>query len=168
MAIDQDLSQKRRLPLVDNRVPESVTNAAQDVSTMDEAAIEAELRAFEEAERERLGVRKERKQWADNMLKPTVKKSERDEITILVTGLTQAHDFLVEGALRGQGYRVQWIGTSDQAGLQVGKEYGNRGQCNPTYFTVGGLVKHLIDLREQKGLTSEEIVKNYIFFTAGA
>ncbi len=168
MAIDQDLSQKRRLPLVDNRVPESVTSAAQDVSTMDEAAIEAELRAFEEAERERLGVRKERKQWADNMLKPTVKKSERDEITILVTGLTQAHDFLVEGALRGQGYRVQWIGTSDQAGLQVGKEYGNRGQCNPTYFTVGGLVKHLIDLRDKEGMSAEDVVKKYVFLTAGA
>jgi predicted nucleotide-binding protein (sugar kinase/HSP70/actin superfamily) len=56
----------------------------------------------------------------------------------------------------------------DNAGLQVGKEFGNRGQCNPTYFTVGGLVKHLIDLRDKKGLTSEEIVENYVFVTAGA
>lgn len=167
MAIDQDLSQKRRLPLVDNRVPVAAKDLSND-GPMDEAAIEAELRAFEEAERERLGIRKERKQWTDNMLKPTVTKKERDDLTILVTGLTQAHDFLVEGALRGQGYRVEWIGTSDQAGLQVGKEYGNRGQCNPTYFTVGGLVKHLIDLREKEGLTSEEIVKKYVFLTAGA
>jgi predicted nucleotide-binding protein (sugar kinase/HSP70/actin superfamily) len=164
MAIDQDLSPKRRLPLVES----TVSLPKNDVSAMDEAAIEAELRAFEEAERERLGIRKERKQWTDNMLKPTVTKKERDDITILVTGLTQAHDFLVEGALRGQGYRVEWIGTSDQAGLQVGKEYGNRGQCNPTYFTVGGLVKHLIDLRDKEGLSSEEIVKKYVFLTAGA
>jgi predicted nucleotide-binding protein (sugar kinase/HSP70/actin superfamily) len=164
MAIDQDLSPKRRLPLVES----TVSLLKHDVSAMDEAAIEAELRAFEEAERERLGLRKERKQWADNMLRPTVKKSERDEITILVTGLTEAHDLLVEGALRGLGYRVEWIGTPDQAGLQVGKEYGNRGQCNPTYFTVGGLVKYLMDLRDKRGMSTEEIVKKYVFLTAGA
>ena len=31
-----------------------------------------------------------------------------------------------------------------------GKEFGNRGQCNPTYFTVGNLVKYLIDLRDEQ------------------
>ena len=165
MAIDQDLTPKRRLPLVDNKVP---TRPAADAAALDEAALEAELRAYEDAERERLGLRKERKQWVDTMIESKVTKKERDEITLLVTGLTQAHDFLVEGALRGQGYRVEWIGTSDQAGLQVGKEYGNRGQCNPTYFTVGGLVKHLIDLRDKTGMSSEEIVKKYVFLTAGA
>jgi predicted nucleotide-binding protein (sugar kinase/HSP70/actin superfamily) len=165
MAIDQDLTSKRRLPLVDNKVP---TRPAAEAPALDEAALEAELRAFEDAERERLGLRKERRQWVDTMIESKVTRKERDEVTLLVTGLTQAHDFLVEGALRGQGYRVEWIGTSDQAGLQVGKEYGNRGQCNPTYFTVGGLVKHLIDLRDKTGLSSEEIVKKYVFLTAGA
>jgi predicted nucleotide-binding protein (sugar kinase/HSP70/actin superfamily) len=56
---------------------------------------------------------------------------------------------------------------SDNAGLQAGKEFGNRGQCNPTYFTVGSLVKKLIELRDA-GLTSEEVVKKYVFLTAGA
>jgi predicted nucleotide-binding protein (sugar kinase/HSP70/actin superfamily) len=57
---------------------------------------------------------------------------------------------------------------ADNAGLQVGKEFGNRGQCNPTYFTVGSLVKHLIDLRDKEGMSAEDIVKNYVFLTAGA
>jgi predicted nucleotide-binding protein (sugar kinase/HSP70/actin superfamily) len=57
---------------------------------------------------------------------------------------------------------------SDNRGLQAGKEFGNRGQCNPTYYTVGSLVQHLIDLRDKHGLTSEEVVKNYVFVTAGA
>src|SRR5262249_20164280 len=56
----------------------------------------------------------------------------------------------------------------DNAGLQVGKEFGNRGQCNPTYFTVGSLVKHLIDLRDKEGMKTEDIIKNYVFVTAGA
>ncbi|MFT3776331.1 MAG: 2-hydroxyglutaryl-CoA dehydratase [Minicystis sp.] len=130
--------------------------------------IEAELRAFEEAERERLGIKAERRQWADNMLHSEMKKKERDHVTLLISGLTAAQDFLAEGALRGLGYKVEYFGMSDNAGLQAGKEFGNRGQCNPTYFTVGGLVKHLIDLRDKEGMSSEDIVKNYIFLTAGA
>ncbi|MEZ4437903.1 MAG: 2-hydroxyglutaryl-CoA dehydratase [Polyangiaceae bacterium] len=130
--------------------------------------LEEHLRAYEEAERERLGLRRERRQWVDNMIDPKFKKSERPNVTLLISGLTKAQDFLVEGALRGVGYNVENIGCPDTDGLQAGKEYGNRGQCNPTYFTVGNLVKHLIHLRDDKGLTSEEVVKNYVFLTAGA
>jgi predicted nucleotide-binding protein (sugar kinase/HSP70/actin superfamily) len=130
--------------------------------------LERELKAYEQSERERLGIKEDRRQWVDNMLQPKMTKKERAGVTLLVSGLTAAQDFLVEGALRGQGYNVKFFGTSDNAGLQAGKEFGNRGQCNPTYFTVGGLVAHLIDLRDNHGMTSEEIVKNYVFLTAGA
>lgn len=130
--------------------------------------IEAELRAFEEAERERLGLKAERRQWADNMLKPAMTKREREHVTLLISGLTAAQDFLVEGALRGLGYKVQYFGMSDNAGLQTGKEFGNRGQCNPTYYTVGGLVKYLIDLRDRDGMKTEDIIRDYVFLTAGA
>ena len=130
--------------------------------------VEAELRAFEEAERERLGIKAERRQWADGMLRPEMKRKERDHVTLLISGLTAAQDFLVEGALRSLGYKVQYFGMSDNAGLQTGKEFGNRGQCNPTYYTVGSLVKHLIDLRDKEGMSAADIVKNYVFVTAGA
>ena len=134
----------------------------------DDKEIELELEFHAKAEAERIGIKSERKQWVDTMLDPTMKVSERASTTLLISGLTAAQDFLCEGALRGLGYNVEYIGMSDNAGLQVGKEFGNRGQCNPTYFTVGGLVKHLIELRDQKGMTSEEVVKNYVFVTAGA
>jgi predicted nucleotide-binding protein (sugar kinase/HSP70/actin superfamily) len=49
----------------------------------------------------------------------------------------------------------------------LGKEYGNNGQCNPTYFTVGNLVQFLQGL-ETEGKTRQEIIDNYIFLTAGA
>jgi|GEM_PF-41829 len=149
---------KKSLPLV---------NGGQKRATVDEA-LEAELRAYEEAERERLGIQAERRQWVDSMLKPVMTKKERANVTILVSGLTAAQDFFVEGALRGLGYNVKFFGVADNAGLQVGKEFGNRGQCNPTYFTVGSLVKHLIDLRDKEGMSAEDIVKNYVFLTAGA
>ncbi len=158
--MDQSTTQqKTRLPLINGNP------AAQKQL---DAELEAELRAFEEAERERLGIKAERKQWADNMLESKMTRKERDHVTLLISGLTAAQDFLVEGALAGLGYKVKNFGTPDNAGLQVGKEFGNRGQCNPTYFTVGNLVNYLIKLRDEQGLTSEEVVKNYVFLTAGA
>jgi predicted nucleotide-binding protein (sugar kinase/HSP70/actin superfamily) len=130
--------------------------------------LERALREHEESEKERLGLINERRQWVDTMTSPHMAKRERDSVTLLIGGLTAAQDFLAEAALRGLGYKVKVFGMPDNEGLQAGKEFGNRGQCNPTYFTVGGLVKYLIDLRDKEGLTSEEIVKNYIFLTAGA
>jgi predicted nucleotide-binding protein (sugar kinase/HSP70/actin superfamily) len=154
---------KVRLPVMGN--PIAAKSAAPDVVDVD---VEAELKAWEDAERERLGMREDRRQWADGMLKPTMTKAEKSKVTLLISGLTAAQDFLTEGALRGLGYNVTYFGVANSAGLQTGKEFGNRGQCNPTYFTVGSLVKHLIDLRDVDGLSSEEIVKNYVFLTAGA
>lgn len=150
--------QKTRLPIINGSAK----------SNKNDIDLEAELQAFEEAERERLGIKKERKQWVDTMLDPTMRKTERQNVTLLISGLTAAQDFLAEGALAGQGYNVVNFGTPDNAGLQIGKEFGNRGQCNPTYFTVGNLVKYLIALRDEKGMTSEEVIKNYVFLTAGA
>jgi predicted nucleotide-binding protein (sugar kinase/HSP70/actin superfamily) len=162
-------TQPRRLPLV-GAAPTPTPTPTPTSSDADAALIdvEAELRAYEEAESARLGIRRERRQWVDTMTAPAMKKSEREQVTLLIGGLTAAQDFLIEGALRGQGYRVEWMGVADNDGLRVGKEYGNRGQCNPTYFTVGSLVKHLIDLRDKQGMTAEEIVRKYVFLTAGA
>ena len=78
-----------------------------------------------------------------------------------------AHDLFIQAALRGIGYKVLALDTPDNDALQYGREYGNRGQCNPTYFTVGNLVKYLDGLRE-RGMSKEDIVKNHVFITAGA
>src|SRR5690606_9414840 len=55
-----------------------------------------------------------------------------------------------------------------KADFQAGKEYGNNGQCNPTYFTVGALVNYLKDLRDNQGIPTEDILQNYVFVTAGS
>src|SRR5262249_6252272 len=79
-------------------------------------------------------------------------KDQRDHTTILVGGLTWKHEYLIHGALEGLGYKCEAIPTPDVQAFQLGKEYGNNGQCNPTYFTVGNLVQHLQTL-ESKGLS---------------
>jgi predicted nucleotide-binding protein (sugar kinase/HSP70/actin superfamily) len=132
-----------------------------------ELDVDAELLAFEAEERARLGLEQE-KQWLEDMANLTFTKSEKGKITLLIGGLTMAHDYLVSGAFRSLGYTVVPLDCPDYDALRVGKEFGNRGQCNPTYFTVGNLVKFLIHLRDEKGLSSKEVVDNYVFLTAGA
>ena len=94
-------------------------------------------------------------------------KDQRANTTILFGGLTWKHEKLIKGALEGIGYKMEAVPTPDKKAFQLGKEYGNNGQCNPTYFTVGNLVQYLQSL-EEKGMTKEEIIENHVFFTAGA
>jgi predicted nucleotide-binding protein (sugar kinase/HSP70/actin superfamily) len=92
---------------------------------------------------------------------------ERDRVTILFGGFTWKHERMIEAILSGSGYRCQKLPTPDVAAFTIGKEYGNNGQCNPTYFTIGNLIKFLQSLEDQ-GLSRQEIVDRYIFFTAGS
>ena len=69
--------------------------------------------------------------------------------------------------MSGLGYKMLPIDCPDNDALRFGKEFGNRGQCNPTYFTVGNLVKYLTQLRDS-GVSTEDIIENYLFLTAGA
>jgi predicted nucleotide-binding protein (sugar kinase/HSP70/actin superfamily) len=92
---------------------------------------------------------------------------ERSQVTILFGGLTWKHEKLIQAAFQGNGYRCQVLPDPDVAAFQLGKEYGNNGQCNPTYFTVGNLVQFLQKL-EAAGVPRQEIVDNYVFFTAGS
>ena len=94
-------------------------------------------------------------------------KKERDGTTLLFGGLTWKHEKLIHGALEGLGYHAEMLPTPNVAAFQIGKEYGNNGQCNPTYFTVGNVVQYLQQLEEQ-GLSKQEIIDNFVFFTAGA
>jgi len=94
-------------------------------------------------------------------------RSQRDKTTILFGGLTWKHEKLVHGALESLGYRCEALPVPNKKAFQLGKEYGNNGQCNPTYFTVGNLVEYVQGL-EEKGLSKKEIIDRYVFFTAGA
>ena len=94
-------------------------------------------------------------------------KDQREHTTLLFGGLTWKHEKLIQGALQGLGYKCEPVLVPDKKAFQLGKEFGNNGQCNPTYFTVGNLVQHLQNL-EEKGISKQEILDRYIFLTAGA
>jgi predicted nucleotide-binding protein (sugar kinase/HSP70/actin superfamily) len=93
-------------------------------------------------------------------------EEQREATTLLFGGLTVKHERLLEGALRGMGYRCEALPVPDIKAFNLGKEYGNNGFCNPAYFTGGNVIKHLLDL-EAGGLSREEIIEKYAFLTAG-
>lgn len=92
---------------------------------------------------------------------------ERNKITILFGGLSLKHERVIHAVFEGCGYRCEILPTANVAAFQLGKEYGNNGQCNPTYFTVGNLVQYLQGL-EAKGVPRQDIIDKYVFFTAGS
>src|SRR5271157_4745479 len=124
-----------------------------------------------EDERRRLekeaGLEKRAVQQFHKPIERAFTKSQRDQTTILFGGLTWKHEKLIHGALEGLGYKCEAVPVPNKRAFQLGKEYGNNGQCNPTYFTVGNLVQFVQNL-EEKGLTKQEIIDRYVFITAGA
>ena len=132
-----------------------------------EIDIEKELAEFEAKERAKLGL-EDREQWTDSMIDPYFSAAERPTTTILNGGLTLAHDAFVAAALKGIGYNTRAMECPDTESLRHGKEFGNKAQCNPTYFTVGNLVKELSRLRDEEGKTTQEIIDGYVFLSAGA
>lgn len=129
--------------------------------------IERELAAFAEQQARELGL--EREQYVERVFSnASFTAADVPHTTMLVSGLTLAHDQLCAAALRGLGYQVEVLDVPDNAALNFGKEFGNRAQCNPTYYTVGNLVKHLVMLRDEKGIPTERIIRDWVFLTAGA
>ncbi|WP_083499350.1 activator of (R)-2-hydroxyglutaryl-CoA dehydratase [Thioalkalivibrio nitratireducens] len=94
-------------------------------------------------------------------------RDERQRVTLLFNGLTTAHDRLMAAGLNGLGYRARPLRVPEKMDFQTGKEYGNNGQCNPTYFTVGNLINELVRLRDEEGLPTERILADHAFVTVG-
>jgi predicted nucleotide-binding protein (sugar kinase/HSP70/actin superfamily) len=130
---------------------------------------EREIRERLEAERIRLRAKAGlgNSRHFHRPLERPFKAEERDRVTILFGGFTWKHEDLIRAVFQGCGYRCEKLPVPDVAGFQTGKEFGNNGQCNPTYFTVGNLVQYLQFL-EKEGLTRQQILDNYVFFTAGS
>ncbi len=92
--------------------------------------------------------------------------AERDTVTILLGGLTSIHDRLITAVFDTCGYRSVNLAPPDLSAFQLGRQYGNVGQCNPAYFTIGNLIKYLQEL-QTAGLSRQQIVDRYVFFTSG-
>ncbi|MEO0601523.1 MAG: 2-hydroxyglutaryl-CoA dehydratase [Myxococcota bacterium] len=137
---------------------------SESLSDAEREELERELGAYKAEQVRALGL--DRPQYTED-ISDQFWADQRPHTTILVSGLSLAHDHLVTAALAGLGYKVATLDVPDVESLQLGKEFGNRGQCSPTYFTVGNLVKTLIHKRDVEGESTEDIINNYVFLTAG-
>ena len=132
---------------------------------MDEKEIEARTREYEDQLRKEMGLGKKELNHFEKPVERPWTKDQKDSTTILFGGLTVAHEELALAAMEGLGYKLRRLPVPDNEALTVGKEYGNRGQCNPTYYTVGSLVNYLKKLKEAG---EEDIENRYVYVTAGA
>jgi predicted nucleotide-binding protein (sugar kinase/HSP70/actin superfamily) len=92
---------------------------------------------------------------------------QRENTTVLLGGLSPRHDRLIEASLQALGYKCKALPNVSLEAYELAKEYGNNGQCNPTYFTVGNLVKYVQEL-EAGGMDHQEIIDSHVFVTAGS
>ncbi|HEX3117816.1 MAG TPA: hypothetical protein VHP80_01895 [Candidatus Acidoferrum sp.] len=130
---------------------------------------EADIKARLEAERARLrkiaGL--DEPEHFHRPVERAFTAEQRPHTTILFGGFTWKHEDLIRAVFQGSGYRCEKLPVPDVPAFQTGKEFGNNGQCNPTYFTVGNLVQYLQFL-EKEGIPRQQILDNYVFFTAGS
>jgi predicted nucleotide-binding protein (sugar kinase/HSP70/actin superfamily) len=102
------------------------------------------------------------KRLPDNPFLP----QDRDTTTILFGTLTPKHEGLIRAVFRGAGYRCENLPPPTRRTHDTGKEFCNNGLCNPNYFTAGALIDYLRE-RVRAGITPEEAVRKYLYFTAG-
>jgi len=128
-----------------------------------EQDIEERVEAYRQTLRQEVGLGSEDVQHFRRPYERGWPLVDRTTTTIIYCGLTAAHEDISLGVLEGMGYKAQRLPIADYEALALGKEFCNRGQCNPTYYTVGNLLKFLLDLRRQ-GMPNHEIEDSYALF----
>jgi predicted nucleotide-binding protein (sugar kinase/HSP70/actin superfamily) len=94
------------------------------------------------------------------------KEEERPNTTILFGTLTPKHEALIRAVFRGDGYKCENLPLPSRRAHDTGKEFCNNGLCNPSYFTAGALIEYLKE-QLRAGMTRDEVVRKYAYFTAG-
>lgn len=107
-----------------------------------------------------------RGQWKGYSIPPWLKK-DKHKVTILYGFIERRKTFFLRAFMERAGFNFIDMGDHIKEDVRWGKEYGNRMQCNPLYFTSGALVRNLFEIQKQTGLSKEEIVQRYVFLGGG-
>jgi predicted nucleotide-binding protein (sugar kinase/HSP70/actin superfamily) len=105
-------------------------------------------------------------QWEGYGYLPWFKKDKK-KVTILFNFVERRKSYFLRAHFDRYGYIYRDLGDHVYEDVRWGKEYGNRMECSPMYFTSGSIIKNLFRLQEETGLSKEEIVKKYIFLGGG-
>ncbi len=105
-------------------------------------------------------------QWRGYASPPWYKKDKK-RVTVLFSFVERRKSYFLRAYFERFGYRCEDLGDHIKEDVRWGKEYGNRMECNPMYFTSGSLIRNLIRIEKETGLSKEEIVKRYVFLGGG-
>ena len=70
-------------------------------------------------------------------------RRDKKKVTVLYNYVERWKSFFFKAHLERKGYRCVDLGDHVKEDLAWGKEYGNRMECNPMYFTSGALIRNL-------------------------
>ncbi len=91
---------------------------------------------------------------------------EKQRTTVLYSFVERRKSLFLRAYFMRHGFHFQDLGDHKKEDVRWGKEYGNRMECNPMYFTSGALIRNLKKL-EEEGLSKEAIVDRYVFLGGG-
>jgi predicted nucleotide-binding protein (sugar kinase/HSP70/actin superfamily) len=98
---------------------------------------------------------------------PKWDKKDKGKATVLYSFLERRKSFFLRAFFVRNGYEFIDLGDHIKEDVRWGKEYGNRMECNPMYFTSGALIRNLVKIETETGLSKEDIVKKFIFLGGG-
>ena len=105
-------------------------------------------------------------QWSGYSMRPWLKK-DRDNVTIMYSFVERRKSYFLRAYFKRSGLKHIDMGDHIKEDVRWGKEYGNRMECNPMYFTSGSFIRHLLKIEEETGLSRKEIAEKYIFLCGG-
>ena len=105
-------------------------------------------------------------QWT-GFKNPPWRKKDKRKVTILFNMIERRKSYFLRAYFERKGYKYRDLGDHIKEDVRWGKEWGNRMECNPMYFTSGSLIRNLFKIQQETGLSKEEIVNKYIFLGGG-
>ena len=105
-------------------------------------------------------------QW-EGYKNPVWHKKDKKKVTILYNMIEARKSFFLRAYFHRAGYNYQDLGNHVKADVHAGREWGTRMQCNPIYFTAGAIIRSLLKIEEETGMSKKEIVDKYIFLGGG-
>lgn len=97
---------------------------------------------------------------------PLWNRKKKKDVTILYNTIERRKSYFLRAYFERFGFKYKDLGDHIKDDVSLGKEYGNRMECSPMYFTSGALLRALFAL-EKEGLSKEEIVERYVFLGGG-
>jgi predicted nucleotide-binding protein (sugar kinase/HSP70/actin superfamily) len=105
-------------------------------------------------------------QWKGYNIKPW-RKEDKKKNTVMFNFVERRKSFFFNAYFDRNGFQSHDMGDHIKEDVRWGKEYGNRMECNPMYFTSGSLLRNLFEIEKQTGLSKEEIAQKYVFLCGG-